>query len=100
MAFNVILPPAFKKTCNRYGKKHRSLKELTLTRSIGSLEQNPLQGEPLGKDCYKVAWPLPSKEKAKVAALGVIPALRWLDQNVYLALHLRINRKKKNISDK
>ena len=53
MSFNVIVTTGFKKHAKSITKKHRSLKT-DIEELISSLEQNPTQGEPLGRDCYKV----------------------------------------------
>lgn len=53
MSFNVIVTTGFKKHAKSIAKKHRSLKT-DIEELIGSLEQDPTQGEPLGRDCYKV----------------------------------------------
>jgi len=52
MSFRIIVTTSFKKHAKSIGKKHRSLKS-DIETLIGSLEQNPLQGEPLGKEKVK-----------------------------------------------
>jgi len=69
MSFNVIVTTGFKKHAKRIGKKYHSLKA-DISNLIASLEQEPLQGEPLGKDCYKVRMAITSKGKE-----------RWLSYN-------------------
>lgn len=54
----------FKKHAKSIAKKHRPLKS-DLNKLIGSLEENPTQGEALGKDCYKVRMAI-TYLKAKV----------------------------------
>jgi hypothetical protein len=53
MSFNVIVTSGFIKQAKNIGKKHPSLKS-DIEVLIVSLELNPVQGEPLGKGCYKV----------------------------------------------
>jgi len=98
MSFNVIVTTSFKKHAKDIGKKHRSLKA-DIDTLIGSLEQNPLQGEPLGKDCYKVRMAITSKGKGKSGGSRVITCVKVVDQNVYL-LSIYDKSEKENISDK
>jgi hypothetical protein len=98
MSFNVIVTTGFKKHAKIIGKKHRSLKS-DLEALIVSLEQNPLQGEPLGKDCYKVRMAITSKGKGKSGGSRVITCVKVVDQDVYL-LTIYDKSEKENISDK
>ena len=98
MSFNVIVTTAFKKYAKSIGKKHYSLKS-DIEALIGSLEENPLQGEPLGKDCYKVRMAITSKGKGKSGGSRVITCVKVVDQDVYL-LTIYDKSDKENISDK
>jgi hypothetical protein len=98
MSFNVIVTTGFKKHAKIIGKKHRSLKS-DLDKLIGSLEENPEQGEPLGKDCYKVRMAITSKGKGKSGGSRVITCVKVVDQDVYL-LTIYDKSEKENISDK
>jgi tetratricopeptide (TPR) repeat protein len=64
MNFNVVVTDGFKKHAKGIAKKHRSLKS-DLDKLIDSLEENPTQGEPLGKDCYKVRMAITSEVNPK-----------------------------------
>ena len=79
-------------------KKHHSFKS-DIETLISSLEQNPLQGEPLGKDCYKVRMSIASKGKRKSGGSRVITCVKVVDQYVYL-LTIYDKSEKENISDK
>jgi hypothetical protein len=59
MSFNVIVTTSFKKHAKSIGKKHHSLRS-NIEALVTSLEQNPVQGEPLGKDCYKIRMAITS----------------------------------------
>jgi hypothetical protein len=98
MSFNVIVTTDFKKHAKRIGKKHHSLKS-DLKVLIGSLEQNPLQGEPLGKDCYKIRMAITSKGKGKSGGSRVITCVKIVDHDVYL-LSIYDKGDKESISDK
>ena len=53
MRFEVVYTDRFEHNIKRLSKKYRSLKT-DLENLITSLEQNPVQGEPIGKSCYKI----------------------------------------------
>ena len=97
MSFSVIVTSSFKKQAKDIGKKHRSLKT-DIDTLIGSLEQNPLQGEPLGKDCYKVRMAITSKGKGKSGGSRIITCVKVVAKNVYL-LSIYDKSEKENISD-
>jgi hypothetical protein len=83
MSFNVIVTEGFKKQSKKIAKKHRSLKN-DLLKLIDSLEQNPIQGEPLGPDCFKIRVAIASKVKGKSGGARVITCVKLIQQNVYL----------------
>jgi len=98
MSFNVVVTDGFKKHAKIIGKKHRSLKS-DLNRLIDSLEKEPTQGEPLGKDCYKVRMAITSKGKGKSGGSRVITCVKIVNQTAYL-LTIYDKSDKENISDK
>lgn len=98
MSFNVVVTDGFKKHAKGIAKKHRSFKS-DLNKFIGLLEENPLQGEPLGKDCYKVRMAITSKGKGKSGGSRVITCVKIVNQTAYL-LTIYDKSIKENISDK
>lgn len=98
MSFNVVVTDGFKKHAKDLAKKHRSLKN-DLNQLIDSLEENPMQGEPLGKDCYKVRMAITSKGKGKSGGSRVITCVKIVDQTAYL-LTIYDKSDKENITDK
>ncbi len=98
MSFNVVVTDGFKKHAKGIAKKHRSLKS-DLNKLIDSLEENPTQGEPLGKDCYKVRMAITSKGKGKSGGSRVITCVKIVNQTAYL-LTIYDKSDKDNISDK
>jgi len=93
-----MVTTGFKKHAKSIGKKHRSLKADIAT-FIDSLEQDHLQGEPLGKDCYKVRMAITSKGKGKSGSSRVITCVKVVGQDVYL-LFIYDKSDKETISDK
>lgn len=98
MSFNVVVTDGFKKHAKSIARKHRSLKS-DLIKLIVSLEENPEQGEPLGKDCYKVRMTIASKGKEKSGGSRVITCVKIVDQTAYL-LTIYDKSDKENITDK
>ena len=98
MKFDVIVTSAFKKQAKRIARKHRSIKSDILNLVL-LLENNPTEGEPLGKDCYKVRMSITSKSRGKSGGSRVITCVKIIDQNVYL-LSIYDKSNKESISDK
>jgi hypothetical protein len=98
MNFNVIVTVGFKKHAKSIGKKYHSIKS-DIEALIVSLEENPLQGEPLGKDCYKIRMSITSKGKGKSGGSRVITCVKVVNTNVYL-LTIYDKSDKESISDK
>ena len=66
---------------------------------IASLEEDPVQGTPLGNDCYKIRLAIKSKRKGKSGGARVITCVKVMDGFVYL-LTIYSKSEKDNISDK
>ena len=98
MSFNVIVTSGFKKHAKGIAKKYRSLKT-NIAELIDSLEKQPIQGEPLGKDCYKVRMVISSKGKGKSGGSRVITCVKVVEHDVYL-LTIYDKSDKESISDK
>jgi len=98
MSFNVVITSGFKKHAKRIAKKHHSLQS-DLSTLIDSFESNPTQGEPLGKDCYKIRLAIASKGKGKSSGSRVITCVKVVEENIYL-IAIYDKSKKETISDK
>lgn len=83
MNFNVIATEPFERKLKKLSKKYRSLKN-DLLPLISSLEKNPTQGTPLGKECYKIRLAISSKGKGKSGGARVITYVRIAKNNVFL----------------
>jgi mRNA-degrading endonuclease RelE of RelBE toxin-antitoxin system len=98
MSYNIIALPVFRKELKRLAKKYDSLKnELALL--FSSLEENPLQGTPLGNNCYKIRLAIASKGKGKKGGARVITNIIIVEKTVYL-LSIYDKSKKDNLTDK
>lgn len=51
---------------------------------LDSLDQNPFQGSPLGKNCYKVRMSIASKNQGKSGGARVITCVKIVNDVLYL----------------
>ena len=98
MSFNVIASVPFERKVKRLSKKYRSLKK-DLSTLIDSLSINPIQGTPLGKDCYKIRMSVASKGKGKSGGARVITYVRFTKNTVFL-MDVYDKSEQSTISDK
>lgn len=83
MNYKVLAAAAFDKELKSLAKKYPSLKE-EYKAVYESLEQNPLQGTPIGKDCYKIRMAIRSKNAGKSGGARIITHVKIIKQTVYL----------------
>lgn len=98
MSYNIIIPPAFEREVKPLLKKHKSLKS-DLVSLFSSLEINPKQGKPLGKDCYKIRMAISGKGKGKSGGARIITCVRVTAEKIYL-ISIYDKSEKEDISDK
>lgn len=96
--FNVELTDDFKRDAKKLIKKYRSIAS-EIRDLIESLETDPIQGEPLGKDCYKIRMAIASKNKGKSGGSRVITCVKIIDENVIL-LSIYDKSEQEDIEDK
>ena len=83
MSFKISTIANFDREFKKLAKKYTSIK-LDLVSLAESLVENPLQGESLGKDCYKVRMAITSKGKGKSGGARVITCVKISDENIFL----------------
>ncbi|HOB83851.1 MAG TPA: type II toxin-antitoxin system RelE/ParE family toxin [Bacteroidales bacterium] len=98
MNYKLIITSAFKRDAKPLLKKYKSLKN-DLAGLIESLENEPVQGKPLGKDCYKIRLSISSKGKGKSGGARVITCIKIISEKVFL-LTIYDKSYKEDISDK
>ena len=83
MSFKVVPTKDFQRDFKRLFKKYKSLfKEIE---KLGEqLTENPAQGTPIGKDCYKIRMAIASKGQGKSGGSRVITHVRVVAETVYL----------------
>jgi hypothetical protein len=98
MNFNVYTTGYFDKEMKSLSRKYPSIKNdfKVLT---DSLKEEPNQGQPLGKDCYKIRMAITSKGKGKSGGSRVITCVKVLADSVFL-LSIFDKGDKESISDR
>ena len=83
MSFNIQTTDDSERDIKQLSRRYRSFKE-NLSKLLDALEQDPQQGEPLGKDCYKVRLAISAKRKGKSGGARVITCVKIVDEQVFL----------------
>lgn len=83
MNFEVRATLGFKRQLKKIAKKHPDIKN-QIDVLIDSLAISPLQGTPLGKDCFKIRVVIPSKNQGKSGGARVIMHVRVIGEKVFL----------------
>ena len=98
MNYETVTADSFDRELKRLVKKYHSLKN-----EVGqlgeSLAGNPVQGTPIGKDCYKIRLPVASKGKGKSGGARVITCIVALKKQVVL-LSIYDKAEQENLTDK
>ncbi len=97
MSYSIIALPIFRKELKRLAKKYFSLKT-DLASLFETLEVNPVQGTPLGKNCYKIRLSITSKNKGKSGGARLITNYVIADETVYL-LSIYDKSEKENLTE-
>jgi len=83
MSFEVIIISPFEREVKHLAKKYKSLKS-DLQSFFEDISNNPLQGTPLGKDCYKIRLDISSKGKGKSGGARVITCVKIIKSKIYM----------------
>ncbi len=87
----------FKRELKKLSKQYSSINH-DFESFLDSIEVNPNQGSPLGKDCYKVRMAIGSKNKGKSGGGRVITCVKIVKETIYL-LSIYDKSEKENIDD-
>ena len=83
MNYKISLSERFEKEIKKLLKKFPSLKS-EYADLILSLKQDPFQGTPIGKDCYKIRIAIASKGKGKSGGARVITYVYVIGYTIFL----------------
>ncbi len=98
MSYKIYTSDFFAKELKKLAKKYPSIKTDLQTFSI-TLINDPFQGAPLGKDCYKTRMAIKSKGKGKRSGSRIITCVKIIASSVFL-LSIYDKSEKESISDK
>ena len=83
MNYRIIILPKSEREIKRLSKKYRSFKA-DLADLVSSLQEQPQQGEPLGKDCFKIRMAISAKMKGKSGGARVITCVKIVKETVVI----------------
>ncbi len=98
MNYEIVYTENFERELKRLAKKYRSLKN-DLEGLISTLEENPAQGAPVRKNCYKIRLAITSKGKGKSGGARILTHIHVAGNQVYL-LSIYDKSDQENISNK
>lgn len=94
----ILLHEEFERNFRTLMRKYPSLTN-DIDDLIASLENSPLQGESLGRNCYKIRLKIKSKGKGKSGGGRIITYIKVIDDALWL-LTLYDKSDIENVSDK
>ena len=83
MSYKLIITPAFERDAKSLLKKYKSLKN-DLAGLFELIENNPVQGKPIGNDCYKIRLAITSKGRGKSGGTRIITYVVFKNETVYM----------------
>jgi mRNA-degrading endonuclease RelE of RelBE toxin-antitoxin system len=83
MSFSIIPTPNFERELKKIAKKYPSLKA-DLLQLQRSLLENPIQGNEIFKNCYKVRFAIKSKGRGKSGGGRLITYVKIQGEKIYL----------------
>jgi mRNA-degrading endonuclease RelE of RelBE toxin-antitoxin system len=83
MSYNVSYTDNFARELKSLAKKYKSIKQ-DIASLIQNLETQPIQGDEVFKNCYKIRLAIKSKGKGKRGGARVITFVQILDSEVVL----------------
>jgi mRNA-degrading endonuclease RelE of RelBE toxin-antitoxin system len=94
----IRVQPIFKRDLKQLTKKYPHIVD-DYADFLETLQKNPIEGESLGKDCYKVRMAISDKNKGKSGGARVITCVKIKDDVIHL-LALYDKSEKETISNK
>jgi len=97
MSYEILRTEAFSKHLKQLAKKYPSIKT-DYVALLDSLQKVPKQGNPLGKDCYKIRMKISSKNTGKSGGARVITFVK-IELKTITLLDIYDKSEKENITD-
>lgn len=97
MSYSVKSLPKFEKNLKKLVKKYPSLKQ-EYVQLLQLLKENPEQGSPIGKNCYKIRISIASKGKGKRGRARVVTNF-VVSANIVYLLSIYDKSDKDNLTD-
>ncbi len=97
MSYEILRTEAFSKHLKQLAKKYPSIKT-DYAALLNSLQKEPKQGNPLGKDCYKIRMKISSKNTGKSGGARVITFVK-IELETITLLDIYDKSEKDNITD-
>jgi mRNA-degrading endonuclease RelE of RelBE toxin-antitoxin system len=98
MSSKIIASENFEKELKKLAKKYASLRQ-EIIELIQNLKENPVQGTPIGKDCFKIRLAIKSKGRGKSGGARVITCVFTLQEKLVL-LSIYDKAEKENIENR
>lgn len=98
MNYKVLTIDPFDKQLKKLAKKYPSIKQ-EFIELVESLETDPIQGTPIGDNCFKIRLAIKSKGKGKSGGARIITNVVVTKSTVYL-LTIYDKSEKENLTDK
>lgn len=98
ISYKIYTANSFERELKSLAKKYHSIKE-DVKKFSDSLKENPIQGKPIGKDCYKIRMAITSKGKGKSGGSRIITCVKVVAGAVFL-LSIYDKSEKENLSEK
>ncbi len=97
MSYRIVTIPQFDKDLKKLAKKYRSIKQ-DVAALARQLENNPIIGDEIIKDCYKIRMSIASKGKGKSGGARVITYI-LVQATTVLLISVYDKSEKENIND-
>lgn len=98
MSYRVETIPIFDRQFKRLSKRYASLKS-ELIKIVQSLRENPVQGTPIGSNCYKIRLAIASKSKGKSGGARIITHI-LIEGEMVLLLNIYDKSEQASLSEK
>ncbi len=83
MNYKVIAAPIFVRELKQLAKRYPAIRN-DVAELADALRENPFLGTPLGKDCFKIRFPITGKNRGKSGGGRLITCVKIYRDTIYL----------------